>query len=82
MALASILEELDFSVKVEQEYALKSFISKKDVFGWLFPSLWLRHLALIVRSANLLHAEAVWKTILLPPLGSAEVYRLMPDYTF
>ena len=72
-ALASILEELDlsFSLKVEQEYALKSFISKKDVFGWLFPSLWLRHLALIGRSTNLLRAEAVWKTILLPPLGSA-----------
>ena len=34
-ALASILEELDlsFSLKVEQEYALKSFISKKDIFG-------------------------------------------------
>ena len=34
-ALASILEELDlsFSLKVEQEYALKSFISKKGAFG-------------------------------------------------
>ena len=36
-ALASVLEELDlsFSLKVEEEYALKSFISKKDVFAVL-----------------------------------------------
>ena len=64
-ALASILEELDlsFSLKVEQEYALKSFISNTDVFAVLPTGygkrLWLRHLALIGRSANLLRAEAV-----------------------
>ena len=36
-ALASTLKELNlsFSLKVEQETALKSFISKKDVFGVL-----------------------------------------------
>ncbi len=41
-ALASTLAELDlsFSLKVEQENALKSFLSKKDVFAvCLFPSL-------------------------------------------
>ena len=50
--LASTLEELDlcFSLKVEQHNALKSFLSKKDVFAVLPTGYGYG------RSAGLLHA--------------------------
>ena len=84
-ALASILEELDLSFSLKHK--AESFPSL-CLLLWFTPPVdcfrrsgYVILLWLVVALTYCVQRQC-WKTILLPPLGSAEVYRSMPDYTF